>query len=121
MVYASYETEIYRRDAKHKHNLLTPAEREKLLEVCSCAEGATFLQVNTDELDLAIFANTALKITYTSIKISTTDRVRWETETPVEARCSTVPQEPDPCSGLYYHTYRLLNLHTDTTSISCSD
>lgn len=27
------EIQIYRKDAKLKHNLLTPAEREKLLEV----------------------------------------------------------------------------------------
>ena len=30
---ASRETEIYRRDAKKNHNLLTPAEREKLIAV----------------------------------------------------------------------------------------
>jgi hypothetical protein len=30
---ATRETEIYRKDAKLNHNLLTPAEREKLLEV----------------------------------------------------------------------------------------
>jgi hypothetical protein len=33
MLSAKRETEIYREDAKHNHNLLTPAEREKLLEV----------------------------------------------------------------------------------------
>lgn len=36
MVHASRENEIYRRDAKHKHTLLTPAEREKLIQVRSC-------------------------------------------------------------------------------------
>lgn len=36
MPVASKETEIYRRDAKLNHNSLTPAEREKLLEVCQC-------------------------------------------------------------------------------------
>jgi hypothetical protein len=30
---ATKETQIYRKDAKLNHNLLTPAEREKLLEV----------------------------------------------------------------------------------------
>ena len=30
---ASRETEIYRRDAKKNHSLLTPAEREKLIAV----------------------------------------------------------------------------------------
>ncbi|CAL3972062.1 unnamed protein product [Diplocarpon coronariae] len=29
---ATRETQIYRKDAKHNHNLLTPAEREKLIE-----------------------------------------------------------------------------------------
>jgi hypothetical protein len=35
MVHASRENEIYRRDAKLNHILLTPAEREKLIQVCS--------------------------------------------------------------------------------------
>jgi hypothetical protein len=30
---ATRELQIYRKDAKLNHNLLTPAEREKLLEV----------------------------------------------------------------------------------------
>jgi hypothetical protein len=39
MVHAARENEIYRRDAKANHSLLTPAEREKLLQVCSRLTG----------------------------------------------------------------------------------
>jgi hypothetical protein len=38
MVYATRENDIYRRDAKLNHTLLTPAEREKLIQVRSRLE-----------------------------------------------------------------------------------
>jgi len=62
MVHAIRENEVYRRDAKLNHTLLTAAEREKLIQVRHCLDGTTANNEIANERLLAIPTNAAVKI-----------------------------------------------------------
>lgn len=118
MVLAARENEIYRRDAKLNHTLLTPAERERLLQVYNCFNAiGQYKHANRGEL--AIPTNTAVKVARSSTKSRATNQVGRKSKTWVKIWCSTVLEESTSCPTIHRSTYDLFYLYTNSTSISC--
>lgn len=114
---AAKERDIYRQDAKLNHNLLTPAEREKLIQVHSSANSKPQLLILSTAIPSLPADKTNIKTKqnwkYPNHPNQTTQRFK--------ARSPEVPSNATSCPSLRHCAHHLLCLHTNTTGISCCE
>lgn len=115
---ATRETQIYRKDAKLNHNLLTAAEREKLLEVCSTTAR---ILTNTDR-QLAVPSIAPVPISYkTWRKVEHPNYSNRQTEGTFKTRSPQIPPQPITRPPLRHRTHDFLCLYTVAAGISCGE
>src|SRR5271170_6406530 len=99
MVHATRENEIYRRDAKLNHGLLSPAEREKLIQVCSRLDRKIEF---ANKLTTAVPTNAAIKVARPTAERNSTTSVKSKIS--IKIWRATLLEEPASCSPIRYNT-----------------
>jgi len=119
MSVASRETAIYRKDAKLNHNSLSPAEREKLLEVYSKA--STRRKPHTYSLLEIPSCSPHTEYLATKQKCHHTNHTNRSASWGIKTWRTEISQDSATRPILRYSSHNILCLHKISTGISCCE